>query len=40
MYVDPRSAKIRENFQVLNENLAEIKKIDPNLKILEKVSSQ
>ena len=40
MFVDPRSTKIRDNFQVLNENLAEIRKLDPNLRILQKVSTQ
>ena len=34
MYIDPRSHKLRENFKVLNENLAEIRKIDPSLEIL------
>ena len=34
MYVDPRSSKVRENFEILNTNLAEIRKMDPNLKIL------
>jgi hypothetical protein len=34
MYVDPRSSKVRDNFEVLNNNLAEIRKLDPNLKIL------
>lgn len=34
MYIDPRSTKIRHNFRVLNENLAEIRKIDPTLQVL------
>lgn len=31
LYVDPRSTKIRKNFSVLNENIQNIRKIDPDL---------
>ena len=31
MFIDPRSSKIRTNFKELNHNLAEIRKVDPNL---------
>eukprot|EP00347_Sterkiella_histriomuscorum_P001443 403372018 len=38
MFVDPRSHKIRDNFQVLNKNLTEIRKLDPNMNLLSKMT--
>lgn len=38
MFIDPRSSRIRENFQVLNKNLAEIRKIDPKMELLSSIT--
>ena len=40
MFVDPRSSLIRQNFRILNDQLAEIRRVDPQLKILQRVQSR
>ncbi|CDW75903.1 UNKNOWN [Stylonychia lemnae] len=40
MFVDPRSSRIRQNFKVLNQNLAEIRKLDPNMNLLSSVATK
>ena len=40
MFVDPRSSVIRQNFRILNDQLTEIRRVDPQLKILQRVQSR
>jgi len=37
LFVDPRSQRIRKNFRKLNDNLSEIRKVDPSLSALQEI---